>query len=149
MRRCLIVACLAVTVIACEQRLTPSSPSTSLPSDGLPPPREIIKIAVGESVRVTVGPGDPIVWNEFLDEWTYRVVHVVTNKPVRVEVQVAADDSGRADWMIRNYTCCNRITSNLVDIPANTELEIEIRNYTLGPARVTRTYTVSTRLVGF
>ena len=88
---------------------------------------DIVRIAVGQSTRVTIGPTDGVGGAD--NEYLIRVVRVTGNARVPV-VGVIADDNGPVNYWIR----------------AGTELEVEIR--IPWNAASSRTFTVITAAMG-
>jgi hypothetical protein len=53
---------------------------------------DIITLPVGESVRITVGPKDPLGWNWLDDPMRVRVIHVTAGVPTRTELRLVPED---------------------------------------------------------
>ena len=105
---------------------------------------DVLKMTVGESIRVTVGPNDPwiYVWDPGMRvelNYRIRVVHVTANVQSRVELRLAADDGRPGQLSVRNACCA--VSPGVLDMAAGTEVEVEIRHdgWTTG----SRTFTLS------
>ena len=110
--------------------------------------RDVIRIPVGGSVRVTVGPNDPwiYVWDQ--DAWVernyrIRVVHIKADAHSRVELGLVADDGGRGELSVRNACCV--VSPGVLDMAAGTDVEVEIRLDGWTTASRTFTLTASRR----
>jgi hypothetical protein len=104
---------------------------------------DIVRLPVGESIRVVVGP------NESVDpdwEYHYRRIRVVSSAPTTVELSVAAADGRTPDWVLHDRgTCCPSppsVVTSIDDVGA--ELFVTLRS----PFSVSRTYTLTTKRLG-
>ena len=82
---------------------------------------EIVRIPVGQSVRVTVRPDDVL---DLWEEYRIRVVRITADRNMRVGLRVVPDGNFSATYFVRGAGCCNQ---GAVDIAGGTELEVEIR----------------------
>jgi hypothetical protein len=132
------------TVSASKIGYEPDSQSTSGPSRDLTL-HEIIRIPVGESVRVTVGPNDTYMEDEYLDGYRIRVVRVMAAEAMTVHFRLESDESGQASLFVRNaqlqYPARVNVSSAL-------ELVVEVR-IPWNLAGSGRTLTLSTSRQGF
>jgi hypothetical protein len=97
---------------------------------------DIVRLPVGESIRLTIGPKestDPDL------EYQYRTIRVVSNTSAQVELRVVAADGAPPDWWVHEGPCCP--TPSTVVKSMGTELPIGFKS----PFRVSRTYTLTTR----
>jgi len=106
--------------------------------------RDVLKIPVGGSIRVTVGPNDPWIYVWDPTAWVernyrIRVVHVTANVHSRVELRLVAEDGGPGEISARNACCV--VSPGVLDMAAGTEVEVEIRLD--GWTNVSRTFTLS------
>ena len=104
---------------------------------------DLITVAAGESVRVTVRPNDPNLWiiDKALREFDYRIRIVRLSAAVtsRVTVRLVADDGGPAELVVRGQ----EENPGVVTMSAGSEVELEIRVIAGSPSR---TFTlISTR----
>lgn len=99
---------------------------------------DLIRLPVGDSIRLTVGPKDstdPDI------EYQTRTLKVVSSSPVQVELRVATADGAPPDWYVHEGPCCP--TPSTVVKSMGTELPIEFYS----PVRQSRTYTLTTRKI--
>ena len=104
---------------------------------------DLITVAAGGSVRVTVRPNDPNLWiiDKALREFDYRIRIVRLSAAVtsRVTVRLVADDGGPAELVVRGQ----EENPGVVTMSAGSEVELEIRVIAGSPSR---TFTlISTR----
>lgn len=108
---------------------------------------DIIRVSVGQSVRLTIGPGDapggmPAV------PYRTRIVHLVSNETVTVQIQVLADDNAPAEYWIKHNCGSSRIDEpcpirsapSTFRIEAGAELQMRIQTPNVLGAR---TFTVT------
>ena len=109
---------------------------------------DIVRIRVGESIRVTVRPSDENLWviDSSLREFDYRirVVRLVADTSSKVELRLVADDGGPSEFWVRNGCCA--LSPGVLNMSAGTEVEIEIR-ISGWSSSVTRTFTLFTSAV--
>ena len=138
------LACLVLAVAACDQPFIPSSPAAP----------EILRVRVGESVRVTLGAEDFVPFDQFGDEKWERVIQVTSSETVTAESRVVVDnnvglgavyvgtddDTGKnCKYGTRSITCV---------VPANAGVGIVVTVYPAGPARAANpTFTFITQRV--
>ncbi len=97
---------------------------------------DLIRLPLGNSIRLTVGPNDstdPDI------EYQSRTIRVVSSAPAQVELQVVAADGGTPDWYVHEGPCCPAPSTVVKSM--GTELPIGFRS----PFRESRTYTLTTR----
>jgi hypothetical protein len=105
---------------------------------------DVIRLPVGESVRVTIGPNDP-VGGEL--EYRYRIVRIVSSTPTHLDVSVASDDGAAPDWMFNRGPCCPSppsVVASIEDVGAELVAYLRVPWWPL----VSRTYTVTTSRMG-
>ena len=110
---------------------------------------DIIRVAAGQSVRVTVRPNDPNVW--VIDRlpsgqwWEFdyrtRVVRLSAAVASRVTLQLVADDGGPTEFVIRGHDG----SPAELTMTRGSEVEVEIRLLAGSPSR---TFTLTTSRAG-
>jgi hypothetical protein len=97
---------------------------------------DIIKIRVGESVKITVGPDDPI-WG-FDDEFRSRIVHVNPSGALPIHLDLVPDGGEPGLLEVPGRACCH---SRLI-VPGGADVDVRI----LIPwdASTSRTFTLVT-----
>jgi hypothetical protein len=96
---------------------------------------DVIRLPVGESIRLTVGPkesADPDL------EYHYRAIRVVSSSPVQLELRVVAADGAPPDWWVHEGPCCP--TPSTLVKSMGTELPVGFKS----PFGASRTYTLTT-----
>ena len=84
-----MIASLVIAVAACDRPLPLSPSPAQVPAPAAP---EIRSVRVGESVRITLGPGDFIPFDQFGDEKWERVIQVTSSETVTAEARVVVDN---------------------------------------------------------
>ena len=141
--KCVAAVSLALVATACDPPFTP----TPVVTESIGPTVPIggaIRMSIGETVDSAIGPGDLVELDQFLDEYRFRQVYFVAREPVRAWLKLVMHDGAQAYWLSRNANCCEWLSvvgnAAVVDIPAGTELVMEIRS---NADDVTRRFTVS------
>jgi hypothetical protein len=103
---------------------------------------DIIRVSVGQSARLTIGPWDA-PGGMPPEPYRTRVVRVVSNETVTAQIQVIADDNGPAEYWIQDNCgdrCLIRSALSTFRIAAGAEHQMRIRTpNSLGD----RTFTVA------
>jgi hypothetical protein len=103
--------------------------------------REVVRIRVGDSVNVAVGPDDGF-WG-FDDEYHGRTIRLTSDVNATAEVKVAADDGGFALLGVYGRPCCE--VRHEVNVAAGQEIEMLVLVW--WNEKTTRRFTVTTSRV--
>ena len=156
------VMCLSIAVAASGSECAPTLPLA--PSAPASPVNPIVRMGVGESVPVTLGPADFVAFDQFGDSKWERVIFVTSNETLTVETRIVLDDNTQlvdprlvfvgitSSETAKN--CGYGARSVACTIPANGEIPIVITlypgpgvTYSNGQPAVSPTFTVITRRV--
>ena len=163
MSRTLAVMCLSVAVAACGSGCAPPLPLAPDPAPSAP--ASPVRMGVGESVSVTLGPDDFVAFDQFGDAKWQRVNYVTSREALTVETRVVLEENTQlVDPKLvlveisnsETARTCGYVTRAVVcPIPANAEIPVVITLYP-GPGvtylqngrpAVSPTFTLITRRV--
>ena len=76
---------------------------------------EIVRISVGESIDVTLGPNDSIWYTIFDDAYRSRIVRILSDADTRVDLHLVDAGDGPGQMVVPSAPCCVALsTVNLI-----------------------------------
>jgi hypothetical protein len=105
---------------------------------------EIVRISVGESIDVTVGPNDSIWETAFFEEYRSRIVRILSDTDTRVDLHVVDASGSPGQMVVPPGNCC--VALSTVNFIRGIDYLVRIVVPWAGPAE--RTFTLRTSRAG-